>query len=130
MRSTADILRSFVILIWRSHLIISNKTYLHYQVFRVDAFAFLSTYSSTICSCCGLNGEATLAGGFGCLTWPLFDAPWCIGGWGVWGGGRCLYLSRSINECRGKAGRIPQNAPGAHKLSRKHIKRQDLSFTN
>lgn len=50
---------------------------------------------------CGLNGGELLQGAVDVWHGRCLMPPGALGG-------RCLYLSRSINECRGKAGRIPK----------------------
>lgn len=54
--------------------------YLHYQVFRVECVCFSFPILIHSLLLLWLEWRGTHAGGCGCLTWPLFDAPWCIGG--------------------------------------------------
>ena len=55
---------------------IPNKIYLQYYV--EEGFRFYILIHSLLL--CVLDGGELMQGGCGCLTWPLFDAPWCIRG--------------------------------------------------
>lgn len=98
-----DIFRSMLYLC-RSLLIISNKMQSH-QVFSQITFGF--SFHILIHSFLLLVWKE---GNLCRRLWmPDMAAVWCpLVHWG----GRCLYLSRSINECRGKAGRIPKSPLG------------------